>query len=224
MSRCALPTMRRTTVICAPNPVTKDDPKKPDKRNGKPGDQSGGGSGGSGGGGGARAAAASSRTSLVRPRQPLSCRAGGAARRGSPHLFRGCRPPVTAGQKCAGQLLAPLDPPLVEGVDAPGHTRDDGGALVERHKRSDAERAEVGSPDQGAGPVSGHRLVRNEGSDRFPTRGGPLRCVPEPVRLPVPAGSPAAGQPRSPLSIERTPMRSTGTRWVPWCSSWKKAC
>ena len=209
------------TVICAPEPSTdpKPDDKPSDKPNDKPSDKHGQPEPGqagrrsmAGGGWWRRLAAGAAAAAQVLSEASVAA-----------SVPSGTAPTGDSGEQAVGELLAPFHAPLVEGVDAPrepGHRR---GVLVEGDEGADAVRAQVGQPDQGAGPVAGHHLVRHEcGLDA-----GRLRAAavwPSASAAACASRLACSSSARSLPTIERTPIRSTGTRWVPWWSSWKKAC
>src|SRR4249919_1519394 len=63
-----------------------------------------------------------------------------------------------------GQGLAQLDPPLVEGVDAPDRPLDEDAVLVERDQRAERVRVEPLGENRVRGPVALHHPVRTTAS------------------------------------------------------------
>ncbi len=78
-----------------------------------------------------------------------------------------CSATVVAGQlgrDAVGQLLAELDAPLVEAVDAPHHALDEHDVLVEGDQLTEHRRRELGRQDRRRRPVAGERAPRLVGA------------------------------------------------------------
>ena len=71
--------------------------------------------------------------------------------------------PAIAGPDLLGELLAELDAPLVEAVDAPHHALGEGEVLVERDQLAEHGRGQLGRHDRRGRPVAGEDPGRYDG-------------------------------------------------------------
>ena len=74
--------------------------------------------------------------------------------------------PASSRQDRLGQLLAQLDPPLVERVDVPEHTLSEDFVLIERDQPAERGRIEPAVEDRVARPVAREHLVRQQRLER----------------------------------------------------------
>ena len=71
--------------------------------------------------------------------------------------------PAMAGPTCLGELLAELDAPLVEAVDAPDDALGEGDVLVERDQLAEHRRGQRRGHDRRRRPVAGEHTRRYDG-------------------------------------------------------------
>ena len=100
--------------------------------------------------------------SSKRCRQRLSSVIASSRPAVEPSLPSKPRPDCDQRQERGGELLAELDAPLVEAVDAPDHALDEHPVLVERDDPAEGARVELGVDQRRRRAVAGEDLVRRE--------------------------------------------------------------